>query len=278
MYRRILPATLAALLLVPVFTTISNAQWKPLIQVKVERVKPEKEGYPTLRFFRENLDFLRSRLDGLQETAVTSDQETAVLDQRLLRYQEMLMESRASRDTLDTEQARREKQEFLSSVTELGDLEVHLDLLEDILARQESRLGALEEDFVGNQHTAMVLILQGHAANGQPEMIRVLDGFAEMTDVALRSGQLQSLEQGGLVQIYHALIEPREQTWEIALGGGEWSEPSTTYLTFKPQRNRLNYLMVNLDGADPRLETTGLKATAWFHDPSSLLSGGSQDR
>jgi hypothetical protein len=254
----------------------ASAQMPPLIQVKVERMKPKEEKLPTLRFFKENLDFLRARLDGLQETPVTSGQEARALDERLLEYQELLLASRAARDSIDTARARREKEAFLSSVTALGELEAHLDFLEDVLARQEARLGVLEEDFLGGQHTAMIVVIKGVSPDRPPRGLRILDGFEEATEVAFRPEQLASLAQGGLIQVYHALIEPREQTWEVSLDGRDGDGDTTAYLTFSPRRNRLNTMVVDLTGADPGSPTTGLAVDAWFHDPSPLLSEGAR--
>lgn len=265
----------AAAAMIALASIPAAAQMRPVIPVKVERVKPEKEELPTLRFFKENLDFLRARLDGLQETPVASGQEARDLDERLLRYQEMLLAARAARDSIDTARARREKEAFLASVTELGELEAHLDFLEEVLDQQEKRLGVLEEDFLGDQRTAMLVVIKGMPGHGG-RGIRILDGFAEATEVAFRPEQLTSLEEGGLIQIYHALIEPREQTWEIYLDGADWGTEPAAYFAFTPRRNRLNTMVVDLTGADPGAPGAGLAVDAWVHEPSGLLGGGTQ--
>ncbi len=40
--------------------------------VKVERVKPAQEKAPTLRFLKENIDFIRARYDRLHQTPVAA--------------------------------------------------------------------------------------------------------------------------------------------------------------------------------------------------------------
>lgn len=268
-----LAASAAAVLLAAALP--AAAQMPPMIPVKVERVKPEKESLSTLRFFKENLDFLRARLDGLQENPVNSGEEARDLDERLLRYQEMLLAARAARDSIDTARSLREKEAFLSSVTELGELEAHLDFLEDVLAQQEKRLGVLEADFLGDQRTAVLVVVKGAPGHGS-RGLRILDGFDEATEVAFRPEQITALQEGGLVQVYHALIEPREQTWELFLNGGDWGTEPAAYLTFSPRRNRLNTMVVDLTGADPGAPASGIAVDAWVHDPSGLLGGGTR--
>ena len=91
-------------------------------EVKVELVKPKKEKLPGLRFLSENRDVLRSRMDILRQVPVRRDEKALEMNERFLTYQAMLAGLAAARDTMDVID-KVEEQEFLTSVTQLGDLE-----------------------------------------------------------------------------------------------------------------------------------------------------------
>src|SRR5690242_20079556 len=59
-------------------------------EVKVERIKPKKEKLATLRFLKENRDFIRARYDQLQETPIAGRASAEDLDPRFLAYRAML--------------------------------------------------------------------------------------------------------------------------------------------------------------------------------------------
>jgi hypothetical protein len=276
MFQKTLAAAGAAMIVCTLVPGLCGAQMPAPIEVTVERTKPPEEKLSNLRFFKDNLDFLRSRLDGLQEMPRESGQEARALDERLLRYQDMIQEARAARDSIDSEQARRDKEAFLSSVTELGELDAHLDYLEEVLNQQEKRLGVLQEDFLGDQRTAMIVVVKGAPSGNPLTGLRIMDGFDETTEAAFTPQRQTALSEGGIVQVYHALVEPREQTWEIVLLGPGWGPDPAAYLTFTPRRNRLGIMMLDLSAADPTSPAPGLAATAWVHDPSVLTRGGAQ--
>ena len=136
--------------------------------VKVERIKTKKEKHPTLRFLKANLDFIRGEIDRLRESTVDRDDEAAELDPRFLALQDMLHQIIAARDSIASESEELEAREFLASVTELGELEGQLDLMESLLEEQTGRLARLQEDFTGRQRTALLVLVRGWPAVGSP--------------------------------------------------------------------------------------------------------------
>src|SRR5689334_8283559 len=116
-------------------------------EVKVERIKPKKEKLATLRFLKENRDFIRARYDQLQETPIAGRASAEDLDPRFLAYRAMLAQINAAKDSVATIADLHGREELLRSVTQLGDLESQLDLMERLLATQRTRLGVLQADF-----------------------------------------------------------------------------------------------------------------------------------
>ena len=235
------------------------------VEIKVERVEPEEEKLPSLRFLKENRDFFRGRMDIIRQTTHEVDPSSVSLDERMLAYQRMLEELLASTDTLSIEREAEAERAFLASITEVGELEAHLDLLEALLGKQQTRLWELQEDFLGHQNTALVVVVRG-VPGSTPETIYITDGYGEPFEVILTPLQRQSLESGGILQIYHDFVEPRPQTWKIALRGGEWSESEKAFLSFEPARNRLTFLQLDLAEARPADGPVSIRTTAWVHD------------
>ena len=93
------------------------------VEVRVERVRPPRERYATLRFLKENRDFLRSRFDRLRETPTGHEAAAAPIDPRFLMYQHLLADVRTATDSLTAAEESRKRQELFASVTDLGQLE-----------------------------------------------------------------------------------------------------------------------------------------------------------
>ena len=255
MSRSLFAVTVSLLLLAPA----GARAYAPIVTpVRIERVKPAQEKIPTLRFFKENLDFLRSSLDGLNQIPLSEDGHTQTMDENLLKYREMMEAVAAARDTLDGDLALREREALLASVAELAALEAELDLLEGILDDQEMRLGVLENDFLDRRTTAVVVVLRG-SENFSTGPLEITDGFNEITRVGVNDTQGQSVREGGVLQVYHELVEPREQTWTLSrtLADGTAAH---SYLSFEPVRHRVNFLEIDLDPARADAE---LEARAW---------------
>jgi hypothetical protein len=244
------------------------------VPIRVERVKPEKEKLPTLRFLKDNRDFLRSRIDELRQGPRVRDEAAADLDPRLLGYVEMLGDLAAARDTLDA-QRRHEDRAFLASVTELGDLEAELALLGTLLDEQSNRLGQLEADFLGRQQTAVVVLLKGMPEAGSLETLDLTDSYGETTRIPLSAEARATLGRGGVLQVYHDFTEPRDQTWEVAVTGADWAS-APAYLQFEPTRNRLSFLELDLAGLERKEGAASLSARAWVLSDAAAAREGSR--
>jgi hypothetical protein len=257
---------LAALPLVPTAAHAAEQASTTVTEVRLERVKPAKEKYPTLRFLKENRDFIRERFDRLRERTVEHREATGPIDPRFLEYQRMLAAIHAGQDSASASEDARKRWQLYDSVTELGDLERQLDQLERLLAEQRGRLGILQADFEGDQRTALMVVLTGDPGARAPgELALALDDRAPVT-LALSSEQLESLRRGGAVEVFHGFVEPREQVVEVALAGGAWPAADPAYLTLEPARDRLTLLRLDLRGLDPGQGAASLQAALWLHD------------
>jgi hypothetical protein len=232
--------------------------------VKVERVKPEKPKLPTLRFLRENRDFLRARMDALLQVMLETEARTVPMDERYLGFAAMRAELDAARDTLAFTRGEAERREFLASVNELGDLEGELDLLDSLLAEQELRIRSLEEDFLGRQETALIVLVRGGAEGYPPSSLALTDEAGETVRAPLTDPDRVSLAGGGILQVYHEFVEPREATWELVLTGVDGRALHPVYLTMEPERDQLNFLELDLTGLTATGEDpAGIEARAW---------------
>jgi len=254
---------LLGLLLVAAAPGPAQAQVEEARPVKVERAKPDKVKLPTLRFLRENRDFLRGRMDALEQVLLEAQSQAVPMDERFMRFQEMLAALNAARDTVSAAQRAEEQREFLASVTELGELEEELDLLEGLLADQEVRIRELEEDFLERQETALVIVMRGWPGNAVPEAILLTDETGETVRTSLTEEDRVSLGGGGIAQIYHEFVEPRYQTWELALLGEDGGASAPAYLSLEPERNQLNFLELDLAGISEEEGPFGIRARAW---------------
>jgi hypothetical protein len=233
-------------------------------EVRVERVKPKREKLPTLRFLRDNRDFLRSRFDLLKVDTLTERGNAAAIDPRFLDYARLLAEARAASDTAGADSTGREA--LLASITELGTLEARLDRLERLLAAQRDRLGVLEADFTGRQETALLVLLSGVSSGNPPASVTLtLEGGVAKV-VPLTDEQRASLARGGVLQLYHGFVEPREQVIAVALSGAGWPAGEPGYLTLDPARDRLTLLRLDLGAVDPARGAPAISASAWRLD------------
>ncbi|MCC6348273.1 MAG: hypothetical protein IT347_01610 [Candidatus Eisenbacteria bacterium] len=235
-------------------------------EVRVQRVKPDRPKLPTLRFLGANRDYLRAELDRLRAKTVSVSGEAAAIDPRFLRYGEMVAAARAAGDSAAAADSARSGRELFASVTELGGLEGELDQLDRALARQRERLGVLQADFAGTQRTALAVVLSGWPGDDAPRalVISLEDGTRET--VNLSPEQCDALRTGGAVQVLHRLLEPREQVFEFAFGGG-----APGWLELDPARDRLNLLRLDIShlAAD---DSSSVAATAWVLDDRTALA------
>jgi hypothetical protein len=244
------------------------ARAETVTEVTVERVKPKREKHETLRFLKENRDFIRARYDLLREETRERRAESGPIDPRYLEYQAMLADIHAARDSVASVDEARARQQLLESVTQLGGLEARLDLLDSLLARQRARLGVIQEDFTGDQRTALLVVVSGSpgAARIAGITLALEDGQPQVA--SLTDEQRESLRQGGVLQLFHGFVEPREQTLAVTVAGEAWPSGDTGYVTLEPARDRLTFLRLDLSALDAARGAASLRASTWLHDAS----------
>jgi len=262
--RRALAAT--SLLVLACAFALPPAHAETVQSVRVERVRPEREKHPTLRFLKENRDFLRARFDLLRQKPGGEIGEAGQIDPRFLTYQQMLRDLMAARDTVAAADDSLARQQLLASINDLGRLEDQLDLMDRLLADQRTRLGILQEDFAGRQLTALMVVVSGWSAQAPVTQVRItLEGGDTLT-VPLTPDQRLSLQKGGAVQIFHGFVEPREQVVEVAITGDRWPAGDSGYVTLEPARDRLTLLRLDLSTLRPDQGAPSIQANTWLHD------------
>jgi hypothetical protein len=274
--RATLRMTLVTLaLLAPAVPALADSASAPATAtaVRVERVKPEREKYQTLRFLKQNVDFVRRRFDLLRQQPIAGSGQAGPIDPRYLEYSKMLAAILADRDSVSRAAEIRDRRTLLASITELGQLETQLDQMDSLLASQRERLGVLQADFTGRQKTALVVVATGCPANTVLDSITVTLEDGSRFTASLSDAQRTSLHDGGVIEVFHGFVEPREQAVEVTLSGNRWTVPEPAWVTVEPTRDRITFLRLDLskvskDGA------TGMSAQTWIHD-EALPSGDS---
>ena len=244
-------------------------------EVKVERVRPKKEKVATLRFLKENRDFIRARIDLLREKPLGANGIAEQIDSRYLDYPRMLAEIASAKDSVALADDARRRQNLLASITQLGELEADLDQMDRLLAEQRGRLGILEKDFTGNQLTALVVVVSGYPRGdvGVSEIAITLEDGARLS-VPLWPEQRQALQRGGVVQVFHGFVEPREQVVEVAITGDRWPSGDSGFVTLDPTRDRLTFLRLDLSEVRPNQGAASIHASTWLHDTKPRSGGG----
>ena len=265
-----------ALVLLPGATAAADRAVVPegAVEVRVERVRPRREKLPTLQFLKDNRAFFRARLDQIRQTPREAQGEGEAIDPRFLAYQRMLAEVGVERDSVAGIEEDRKRRELFASITDLGRLETQLDLMDQMLAAQRTRLGVLQEDFTGLQRTALAVVLSGYPREADITTVSLaLEGGATL-EIPIRTDQREALRRGGILQVFHGLVEPRPQVLEVALGGGLWPAGDSAFVSLEPPRDRLSLLRLDLSGVQRASGATGILATTWLHDAELRANGG----
>lgn len=259
---RVLAMMLAALALSPL---VPAAIAQTENEVVIERVRPQREKHPTLQFLKANRDFIRYRYDRLRDKVVAGRGDAGPIDPRYLAYSRMLAEILAANDSIAATDDARQRQLLLASITDLGGLEAQLDQMDRTLAEQRTRLGILQEDFTGHQQTALIVVLSGDPGHAAVERFTLTLEDGEKVEVPVTPEQRESLSRGGVLQVFHGFVEPREQVFEVAFGGAGWAGDAG-FVTLTPERNRITLLRLDLSGARPAEGGAGVRARTWLHD------------
>ncbi len=243
-----------------------SAAVETVTEVRIERERPKRAKLATLRFLHDHKDFIRSRLDALREHERTRRGAAREVDPRHLAWAQMVAEARAARDTLSGAEADRERHALFESVTRLGALEAQLDQLEQTLEAQRERLGVLETDFARDQRTALMVVAGGRPADGIDAVTVTLEDGSVHT-VPLSDAEREALASGGVIQVFHGLIEPREQVIEIGIAGTAAAQAPSGFLVLDPPRDRITLLRLDLTNARLEPGIPGASATFWLHEP-----------
>jgi hypothetical protein len=234
--------------------------------VKVDRVRPQKPKHVTLRFLKDNRDFIRARLDLLRLKMVERKGGAETVDPRYLSYPKMLADAQLARDTVAAAEELRRRQQLLESIMQLGDLETRLDEMEKFLADQRVRLGVLQQNFTGQQKTALMVVVRGYPGDVAPSEIAVtLEDGAPFT-VTLAPEQREALKRGGVVQVFHGFVEPREQVVQVTLTADAWPSGDSGFVTLDPTRDRLTFLELDLSTVHRAQGGASVAASTWRHD------------
>ena len=262
-------ASLATLLIVVAMVPpVARAQETE--PVTVERLRPKKEKYPTLRFLKENRDFIRARYDLLRQRPGGDRAEAGEIDPRFLAYQEMLHDLFSAQDSVGAQDDSLARRQLLASITELGGLEDQLDVMDRLLAEQRTRLGVLQDDFTGRQRTALIVVLSGYPAAAGVDRVTVTLEDGDTLTVPLTDQHRASLKKGGVVQVFHGFVEPRNQVVEVAIIGERWPAGDKGFVTLDPARDRLTLLRLDLSSVKPERGAAGIQASKWLHDARPL--------
>jgi len=243
-------------------------------EVEVERARPARPKRPTLRFLKENRDFLRAQIDRLREKPRDVRGAAGEIDPRFLAYADLLARVAGARDSVGGAAEAESRRGLFASVTELGDLESELDVIERQLANQRERLAILERDFTGTQETELVVVVSGHVAGMRLGAVSITLEDGTRRSVALADTAWEALRRGGVVQVFHGFVEPREQFVEVALEGAPWPAGESGFVTLEPARDRRTLLRLDLGALQAERGAASIRASVWRDDARTLAVDG----
>lgn len=231
--------------------------------IEVKRADNQEPKHTSLKFLKDNRVFIRAQLDLLKvQTTRTRVDQAQILDQRYLLLQQMSAAIAAARDTVSAESLLTAQRGLMTSVTQLGELEGQLGRMENLLAEHRVRLLGLEQDVLGHQETALVIVMRGFSGTNAPTAIMIAEN-EDVVRVELTPTQRIALEHGGIAQVYHEFVEPREHVISVSFEGTGW--PATAVpVTVDTARDRLTFLGLDLSRLDPSREAMGLLTDVWY--------------
>lgn len=236
----------AAALAAPPFVRAAEPQ-PGVPEVSIERLQVEDEKLETLKFLSENREFFRAQLDLLRQTfGALKFGNADGLDPRSLMLKELLAAGRAASDSASLAAANDRTRGLLESVADLAALESEMNAMEESLGAQRERLARLEEDFVGRQETALVVLATGVPSRGMPEEIVLREEGGDTFRLTFSADENRSIADGGLAQLFHAFVEPRELRFSVSCRGASWEGAGESFVVVAPERDRLTFLELDL--------------------------------
>jgi hypothetical protein len=237
----------------------AHAGEAPAPPVQVERRDLKGDDTPYLRFLHANRDFLRGRLDLLRQQSLPIDGQARALSERELFLQRILADIAAARDSLRTESALlADSTAVATQLADLARLANRLDLMDRQLDAQGQRLRDLDALLRGEQETALIVLLKGLPAGFEPPGLSIRDVDGASWQVTLDAGQRAALRRGGLVQVLHEYVEPREHRLEFSFGG-----TGLLKVLADAPLDRLTLLQLDLSALRSDADLSGITATIW---------------
>jgi hypothetical protein len=122
--------------------------------------------------------------------------------------------------------------------------------------------------------TSLAVVLSGVPAGDMPGAITLMFDSGDTLTVPLAPETSESLRHGGVLELCHRLIEPREQTLAIALEGGRWDGSAPGYVALDPPRDQLSFLKLDLAPARSAAGASSMTASRWLNDTGLEASRG----
>lgn len=244
------------------FAAVAAQSQEPVETIEVKHAETKRAKHESLRFLKDHRVFLRAQLDQLRlQITRVREGEADLIDQRYLMLREMAAAIAAARDTIRAEQEIASERDLLDSVTELGDLEAQLALMDSLLADQRERLLMLEQDFLGRQETALVVLVKGLTGSHTPTSITLTEDN-DVVRIDLDADQQESLQRGGVAQIFHEFVEPRTHLFRVGFEG--WNSIEEVTIEVDAARDRMTFLELDLSKLDPERDAVGLVTNIWY--------------
>ena len=110
-----------------------------------------------------------------------------------------------------------------------------------------------------------MVVVSGDPGDGVVEIAITLENGGRLT-VPLYVQQREALKRGGVVEVFHGFVEPRQQVVEVGLTGPSCPAGDHGYVSLDPTRDRLTFLRLDLSSVQPGQGAASIRATTWLHE------------
>jgi hypothetical protein len=119
-----------------------------------------------------------------------------------------------------------------------------------------------------------MVLLRGYPREAPLTEVALTVGDGATLRVPLSPEQRAALEQGGVIEIFHGFVEPRQQVIEVQLTGSAWPAGESGFVTLDPARDRLTFLRLDLSTVQPAPGGTGMRGSTWLHEGENPSGDG----